>query len=60
MAIARFEAPAFSKLSTNISSNIKNFDFDFNQKHQVDMKNWKEGEEEANKKLELFLNNKVK
>ena len=49
-----------AKVSTNISSNIKSFDFDFNQTHQVDMTNWKEGEEEANKKLELFLNNKSK
>ena len=49
-----------AKVSTNISSNIKSFDFDFKKTHQVDMANWKEGEEEAKKKLELFLNNKVK
>ena len=48
-----------AKDTTNISSNIKSFDFDFNQTHQVDMTNWKEGEEEADKKLELFLNNKA-
>ena len=47
------------KTKTNISSNINNFDFCFEKNHSVDMLLWPEGEEEALKRLDKYLEKKI-
>jgi deoxyribodipyrimidine photo-lyase len=45
--------------SLNYSSNIRDFDFNFEVTHQVDMDLWPAGEDEAETRLHKFLNEKV-
>ena len=45
--------------SLNYSSNIRDFDFNFETTHQVNMDLWPAGEDEAETKLLKFLNEKV-
>ncbi|MBL6679134.1 MAG: deoxyribodipyrimidine photo-lyase, partial [Flavobacteriaceae bacterium] len=47
------------KISPSISSNIDNFNFDFDQSHKVDMSLWPPGEKEADARLKKFLDEKV-
>ena len=45
--------------SLNYSSNIRDFDFNFEVTHQVNMDLWPAGEDEAETRLHKFLNEKV-
>ena len=47
------------KFSGSKQSNIKNFDFDFEKTHFVEMDLWLPGEDEAKRRLEDFLKNKI-
>ena len=48
-----------SREKLDYSSNIRDFDFDFKINHQVDMDLWPAGEEEADLRLQKFLDNKA-
>ena len=48
-----------AKKLTSISSNIKDFNFNFSREHAVKMTMWQAGEKEAEKKLLYFLKTKV-
>ena len=47
------------KSKSNISSNIKHFDFCFKKTNKIDISLWTAGEKEAHSKLNNFLTNKV-
>ena len=47
------------KESTEICSNINDFDFAFEKEHIVDMSLWPVGEKEALKRLDNYLDNKI-
>ena len=47
------------KTSSEITSNIKDFNFNLEQAHAVDMNLWPAGEQEANERLINFLNEKA-
>jgi len=48
-----------SREKLDYSSNIRDFDFNFEISHQVDMNLWPSGEEEAEKRLHKFLDEKA-
>ena len=47
------------KISSAITSNLKDFNFNLDQTHKVDMNLWPAGEQEADSRLTKFLNEKV-
>jgi deoxyribodipyrimidine photo-lyase len=47
------------KTSSEITSNIKDFNFNLDQAHEVDMNLWPAGEQEADERLINFLNEKA-
>ena len=54
-----FEYQYQPRESLNYSSNIRDFDFNFETTHQVNMDTWPAGEDEAETKLLKFLKEKV-
>ena len=54
-----FKRKWIEKFSGSKQSNIKNFDFDFEKTHFVEMDLWLPGEDEAKRRLEDFLKNKI-
>ena len=54
-----FEYKYEPRESLNYSSNIRDFDFNFETTHQVNMDLWPAGEDEAEKKLLKFLDEKA-